>query len=69
MGPKECYVRQSGLAFTFFARSNLMKSSRGNFLQFIYGALSLHNPAHLQVHCSLQHLGGITKRSHSQDSH
>ena len=37
--------------------------SRGNLLQFIYGALSLHNPAcHLQVHHSLQHLGGITKR-------
>ena len=45
-----------------------MKLSRGNLLWYIFGALSLHNPACLKVGCSSQHLGGITKRSHSKDS-
>ena len=63
------YVRQCTLAFTFSDRSNLMKLSRGNLLHFIYGTLSLHSPAHLQVHHSLHHLGRITKRSHSKDSY
>ena len=53
------------LAFTFSATSNLMKLSRGNLLHFMYGALSLHNPAHLQVHHSSHHLGRINLRGHA----
>ena len=60
--------KQCVLAFTFSTRSHLMKLSRGNLLWLIYGALSLHNPACLQVHCSLQHLGRITKRRCSKES-
>ena len=63
-----CYVRQCMLAFTFCTRAKIMKLFRENLLQFIYGALSLHNPTCLQVHHSLQHLGGITKRICSKES-
>ena len=43
-----CYVRQCKLAFTFSARSNLTKLCRGHLLHFIYIALGLQNPAHIQ---------------------
>ena len=63
-----CYVRKCELAFTLSTRSKITELVKGKFTACMYGALSLHNPAHLQVHCSLQHLGRITKRYHSQDS-